>query len=310
MKLFLVRHGDADAEIPEGLGDEGRALTAKARQLVFAHFAGLAERMKDTHLVLTSPLVRAVQTAHNAVTTNRPTKSGSITFYSGGVFAVNTDNDSLTKMDGTTRVKSWEVGVGDNPTSVAVSNTGNVWVVNHMSDSISVRNSGTGASVATYYLPRGSAPYGVAFSRDGNNAYVTLQASGRLLRMNPSTGAITGDISVGSTTDPDDTPPSMGQPPNITVNANIGSSGTVRVYYAVPTASESNVDLPVRCTPPPGSLFGVGATTVTCRATDENGNVRERTFTVTVVLMNGRWPAGHPPVPVRVSSTRVGVIGT
>jgi DNA-binding beta-propeller fold protein YncE len=139
-----------------------------------------------------------LQTAHNALTASAPTKSGSITYYSGGVFAVNTDNDSLTKMDGTTRAKSWEVGVGDNPTGVAVSNTGNVWVVNHMSDSISVRNSGTGAAVATYYLPRGSAPYGVAFSRDGNNAYVTLQASGRLLRMNPSTGAITGDISVGS----------------------------------------------------------------------------------------------------------------
>ena len=63
MKLFLVRHGDADAEIPEGLGDEGRALTAKARHGVFTHFASLADRMADTQLVLTSPLVRAVQTA-------------------------------------------------------------------------------------------------------------------------------------------------------------------------------------------------------------------------------------------------------
>jgi phosphohistidine phosphatase len=63
LKLFLVRHGDADAEIPEGLGDEGRALTAKARQIVFNHFAGLVERIQDTQLILTSPLVRAVQTA-------------------------------------------------------------------------------------------------------------------------------------------------------------------------------------------------------------------------------------------------------
>ncbi len=63
MKVFLVRHADADAEIPEGLGDEARALTTKARQSIAAHFAGLAERIGMPKLVLCSPLVRAVQTA-------------------------------------------------------------------------------------------------------------------------------------------------------------------------------------------------------------------------------------------------------
>ncbi len=63
MRVFLIRHGDADAEIPEGLGDEARALTAKARQAIFNHFAGLADRMPHLTLVLTSPLVRTVQTA-------------------------------------------------------------------------------------------------------------------------------------------------------------------------------------------------------------------------------------------------------
>jgi phosphohistidine phosphatase len=63
LKVFLVRHGDADAEIPEGLGDEARALTAKARQTISNHFAALAERFSQVDLVLTSPLVRCVQTA-------------------------------------------------------------------------------------------------------------------------------------------------------------------------------------------------------------------------------------------------------
>ncbi len=63
MRIYLVRHGDADAEVPEGLGDEARALTAKSRQAMVAHFASLAERMAGVDLVLTSPLVRAVQTA-------------------------------------------------------------------------------------------------------------------------------------------------------------------------------------------------------------------------------------------------------
>lgn len=58
-----MRHGDADAEIPEALNDEARALTPKARQLLIAHFTALLDRMRGVELILTSPLVRAVQTA-------------------------------------------------------------------------------------------------------------------------------------------------------------------------------------------------------------------------------------------------------
>ena len=63
MKVFLVRHADADAEIPEGLSDDARALTTKARASIAAHFRGLADRIPTPSLLLTSPLVRAVQTA-------------------------------------------------------------------------------------------------------------------------------------------------------------------------------------------------------------------------------------------------------
>ncbi|RYZ37646.1 MAG: histidine phosphatase [Myxococcaceae bacterium] len=62
MRLFLVRHGEA-AETPEGLGDEARALTAKGRVNIAQHFASLSERMGPISLILTSPLVRTVQTA-------------------------------------------------------------------------------------------------------------------------------------------------------------------------------------------------------------------------------------------------------
>ncbi len=63
MNVFLVRHADADAEIPDGLGDEARALTAKARGVAAGHFSALAERFGTPGLILTSPLVRTVQTA-------------------------------------------------------------------------------------------------------------------------------------------------------------------------------------------------------------------------------------------------------
>lgn len=63
MRVILVRHGDADAEIPEGLEDDARALTARARQALPAHFAQLVPHIGKPNLILMSPLVRAVQTA-------------------------------------------------------------------------------------------------------------------------------------------------------------------------------------------------------------------------------------------------------
>lgn len=63
MKLYLVRHADAEVEPAEGMGDEGRSLTSKARAAALAHFGALAEHMAGLHVVLASPLVRTVQTA-------------------------------------------------------------------------------------------------------------------------------------------------------------------------------------------------------------------------------------------------------
>ena len=63
MKIILVRHGDADADIPEGLEDDARALTTRSRLALPAHFAALGERIGVPTIIYMSPLVRAVQTA-------------------------------------------------------------------------------------------------------------------------------------------------------------------------------------------------------------------------------------------------------
>ncbi|MGB8859086.1 MAG: HYR domain-containing protein, partial [Ilumatobacteraceae bacterium] len=92
-----------------------------------------------------------------------------------------------------------------------------------------------------------------------------------------------GDISIGNGTSADQVQPTMAQPPNITVNANIGTGGRVRVYYPTPIATDSGTNLTVTCAPASGSSFGLGSTTVTCSATDRGNNTRTRTFTVSVV---------------------------
>ncbi|HEX9259439.1 MAG TPA: HYR domain-containing protein, partial [Acidimicrobiales bacterium] len=113
-----------------------------------------------------------------------------------------------------------------------------------------------------------------------------------------------GDVAIGSTTSGDSADPSMTTPPNITVNANIGPSGTVRVYYNLPTATDGGIALTVTCSPAPGSLFGVGATTVTCRATDRSNNTTTRSFTVTVVANAGA------AVPTATNGATVVVVAT
>ena len=63
MRVFLVRHGDADADIPDGLDDEARALTARARLALPGHFQNVSALIGTPDVMVMSPLVRAVQTA-------------------------------------------------------------------------------------------------------------------------------------------------------------------------------------------------------------------------------------------------------
>jgi phosphohistidine phosphatase len=63
VKVYLVRHAQADSDVPEGLDDGARPLTGKGRHAAEKHFKSLDRRMRGVGLVLMSPLVRAVQTA-------------------------------------------------------------------------------------------------------------------------------------------------------------------------------------------------------------------------------------------------------
>ena len=110
------------------------------------------------------------------------------------------------------------------------------------------------------------------------------EGAGRAVRLDVDRDGEYDDWGYGDDlTSGDTTPPGMTQPPDITVSANIGATGVVRVYCSPPVASDGSQALTVRCTHAPGSEFPVGATTVTCRATDDGGNTTTRTFTVTVV---------------------------
>ncbi|MBV8079981.1 MAG: choice-of-anchor D domain-containing protein, partial [Actinobacteria bacterium] len=81
----------------------------------------------------------------------------------------------------------------------------------------------------------------------------------------------------------DTTPPVIGSWQGPTAFNATSPSGSV-VSYTSPTAVDA-VDgtVPVMCTPVSGSTFAIGATTITCTASDTSGNTATATFTITVV---------------------------
>jgi hypothetical protein len=91
-----------------------------------------------------------------------------------------------------------------------------------------------------------------------------------------NTGSAQFDISVIDTT-----PPAVTVPADMTQEAT-GPSGAVATFSASATDLVDGSITP-NCTPPSGSTFPLGATAVTCSATDAAGNTGSESFTITVV---------------------------
>ena len=97
----------------------------------------------------------------------------------------------------------------------------------------------------------------------------------------------------------DTTPPVLANvPANLTVTAT-GPAGAVVTY---PNATATDLVDPnptITSTPPSGSTFPLGSTTVTVMATDQSGNANSATFTVTVLA-----PTPTPPQVIGIASVQ------
>lgn len=76
-------------------------------------------------------------------------------------------------------------------------------------------------------------------------------------------------------------PPSIACPANI-VQPNDPGAGSALVNYALPSAADNCPSITVNCSRQSGGTFPVGATPVTCTATDSAGSQSSCSFTVTV----------------------------
>ncbi|MFT5141777.1 MAG: YVTN family beta-propeller protein [Rhodothermales bacterium] len=138
-----------------------------------------------------SAQVSFFQNVHAPLAAQQPTRSSSVVVdQTGRVWNVNPDNNSVTVTDAGGLSTLAEIPVGIEPSSLAISSTGNVFVVNTGSADISVLSSSSLTQQGSFDLPRGSRPHGLVLTRDANTAFVTLEASGKLARIDMISGAI------------------------------------------------------------------------------------------------------------------------
>ena len=144
-----------------------------------------------------------LQSVYLPATVNKPSVSSNIVIQtpaSGNprLWVVNQDNDSVSAFDTVSRAKLAEVAVGTAPRSIALGPNGLIWVTNTRSDSVSIIDPTSFAVVSSIALPRASRPLGIAMSPTAAQAFVVLEATGQLLKLDAVTYAQLGSASVGA----------------------------------------------------------------------------------------------------------------
>ena len=136
-------------------------------------------------------------------TARRPTSSSNMAYETrtgnnSRVWVVNQDNDTVSVFDAATNAKLSEIAVGSKPRSIAIAPNGNVWVTNKGAATLSIINPTTLAVVQTVNLPYASQPFGIAFAPTGGSAFVVLEATGLLMKLDATNGAVQATVGVGA----------------------------------------------------------------------------------------------------------------
>lgn len=143
-----------------------------------------------------------LQAVYGPRTTNAPAASSALLLEpranaAARLWAANPDTATVSLFDTAGRTRMAEIAVGQSPRTLALAPDGHLWVVNKADASISVIDTAALAVVQTIALPRASQPHGLVFAR-GGSAYVALEASGQVLKLDPANGTVQGQLAVGS----------------------------------------------------------------------------------------------------------------
>ncbi len=144
-------------------------------------------------------LVQAIYLPH---TEGKPSSSTSIiydrAFGAGNIWNVNPDANTISGFSASILSKITEIPVGKNPRSLAFASDGTLWVTNKNSHSISIIDTTQKKVVEIIKLPYASQPYGIVFSKKSNIAYVVLEASGALVKIDTNKHRIVSTLKLGA----------------------------------------------------------------------------------------------------------------
>lgn len=144
-----------------------------------------------------------LQIVHLPLTAKRPEVSSNIAYETrtgspARVWVVNQDNASVTAFNTQGSANPVEVKVGEDPQSIAISASGQLWVTNKTSYTISVIDPVQMTVVRTIKLPRASQPYGIAMTPRGIRAFVALGATGQVMKFDTNRYRKVATASVGA----------------------------------------------------------------------------------------------------------------
>jgi YVTN family beta-propeller protein len=153
--------------------------------------------IKDDGGGLTS--VAFVHTVHYPVFPERATTSTDLVYdpMRKRVYVVNQDDDTISSVDAAGMAKIAEVPVYQHPEALAIAKDGKLWVLHRDDYAIAVVDLDRFEIERGFRLPYVSQPMGLAMSPSGDAVYVTLLALGKLLKLDPVTGNILGELEVG-----------------------------------------------------------------------------------------------------------------
>jgi DNA-binding beta-propeller fold protein YncE/cytochrome c peroxidase len=115
------------------------------------------------------------------------------------VFLINPDNDTLAVIDGEDNTLLSEILIPAGPRTLAMGPDNSVWIA-CMDAAVVVVYDATSLELRhTIAMPRASQPFGIVISPDRRWAYVTLQATGEIARLDTTTGKLESRIKVGPT---------------------------------------------------------------------------------------------------------------
>ncbi|MBT9595726.1 MAG: DUF1929 domain-containing protein [Vitreoscilla sp.] len=139
-----------------------------------------------------------LQTVYLPPAEGRAGASSPLLAEAGRLWVANPDNDSVSVFDTASLALLAEIPVGNAPRTLARAVDGRVWVTNLRGDSLSVIDPSALAVLATVVMPRASQPSGIVMSANGSTAYVSLEASGVVVKLDTASYAQTGSVGVGA----------------------------------------------------------------------------------------------------------------